>query len=318
MRRSRFLQIAGAAGALSWTASGARAAEAGHWSALAPIPAPRVGAAVAATQSEIYIFGGFSEHGERLNQSYDPEHNRWTERAPLPVPLNYAAAAAAGRFIYIAGGFSDTYAPKYRHALNAAYAYDTTADSWSPIAKLPDARGALCAVERRGRLHVLGGRDDQDAVALHSVYDPRSDSWETLAPLLRARAGFAAVYLQGFIHVLGGVVAGSRAFTVSHDAYDPLADTWRILAPMPVPRSNFGAGVLENTIVAFGGENVEGTLRSVVRYEPERDRWTDLAEMPAPRQSFATARAGNTLYLIGGGRTIGLGTPTGVNEAFEL
>jgi N-acetylneuraminic acid mutarotase len=318
MKRARFGRLLGAAALVPLTSARADAFDPGFWTPRAPIPDARVGPAVAATDAGIFVIGGFAARGERLNQRYETELNRWSDRSAPPVPLNYAAAAASGRWLYVFGGFSDTYAPKYRHALNDAYAYDTQADAWTKIAPMPTARGSACAVARRGLIHVFGGRGDAGALAVHEVYDPRTDAWDSFAPLPAARSGFGAVYLGGYIHVFGGNVALTDAFTGSHDRYDPIDDSWRSLTPMPGPRSNFGCGVLTNLIVAFGGTGMTGALRSAVRYEPERDNWSDLAEMPAPRQSFGAVRSGDAIYAVAGARTPGLVEPVQANEAFAF
>ena len=118
-------------------------------------------------------------------------------------------------------------------------------DKWSAAAPLPVARDHLAAVALDGKIHVIGGRKNNnttDNTAFHDVYDPKTNAWTEAAPMPTARSAMAAVVYQGMILVDGGECDHGHTF-VQNEAYDPKTDRWVELQPI-VGRHGFGAGAL--------------------------------------------------------------------------
>jgi hypothetical protein len=131
--------------------------------------------------------------------------------------------------------------------------YDPASDKWSHAAPLPVARDHLAAIALDGKIHVIGGRKDNnttDNTAFHDVYDPRTNSWVRAAPMPTARSATAVVWYRGMILVDGGECDHAHTF-VQNEAYDPKADRWVELQAI-VGRHGFGAGTIGNLVYFVG------------------------------------------------------------------
>jgi len=79
------------------------------WSAVAPIPTPRGGIALAAIGRRLYVFGG---EGNRAvpsgvfpqTEMYDADLDRWLNRLDMSIPRHGIGAVALGGAIFIPGG----------------------------------------------------------------------------------------------------------------------------------------------------------------------------------------------------------------------
>ena len=70
-------------------------------------------------------------------------------------------------------------------------------------------------------------------------------------------------------------------------------------------------------IVSVGGEEPQGTIRSVFGYDFARGRWRRLPDLPTPRHGLGVAAIGSRVYAIGGGTAPGL-TVSGANESLAV
>jgi hypothetical protein len=70
-------------------------------------------------------------------------------------------------------------------------------------------------------------------------------------------------------------------------------------------------------IVSVGGEQPQGTIRSVYAYELRTKRWRRLADLPSPRHGLGVVASGGRVYVIAGGPQPGL-TVSGVVESLQV
>ena len=119
---------------------------------------------------------------ERLDKIADP----WQLLPPLNAGRgNPAAAALAGR-LYAIGGYGQA-----GNALTSVEALEPGQDTaWSPVADLPEPRGACAAAATQDRIYVTGGDDGTGAPSLNSlvVYDPGTGQWQARAPMITQRS----------------------------------------------------------------------------------------------------------------------------------
>lgn len=66
---------------------------------------------------------------------------RWVTLAPMPTGANHVSVAAYAGKIYALGGFIG----QNKDAIDHAYAYDVTSNSWTTLPPLPRPRGAASA-----------------------------------------------------------------------------------------------------------------------------------------------------------------------------
>jgi len=296
------------------------------WVTLAALPQPATDLAGVAVNGKLYLFGGLD--GIRptgLVLEYDAATDAWTKKKPMPVNLHRFAVAAYGDKIYLFGGFKypDTRANAWQ-PVDTAWRYDPASDEWTPLAAMPDKRGAASAAVVDGRIFVIGGATVQPGtrdIAIepkrrHAIlgtveeYDPKANSWRARTPLPTPRAEAAVATVAGKIYVIGGRIAsvfaedGSETDVV--EGYDPARDLWsRPLAKMPAPRAAMGVASWRNRVVLVGGETTDArgavsAADAVASYEPETNAWRALGALPAPRRGIASGLIGDRFYVAGG------------------
>jgi hypothetical protein len=67
-------------------------------------------------------------------------------------------------------------------------------------------------------------------------------------------------------------------------------------------------------IISVGGEQPQGTIRSVYAYELRAKRWRRLADLPTPRHGLGVVAHGGRVYAVAGGPAPGL-TVSGAVES---
>jgi N-acetylneuraminic acid mutarotase len=209
---------------------------AGSWmSAAAPSQGTLLAAALG-PDGMVYALGGCG-HGTTgplgAVEGFDPSTG-WRARAPMPTPrLSFAAVTASDGRLYAIGGWTiASGSGPMRGAITATVeAYDAVADTWTRVADLPTARGALAAVAAPdGRLYAIGGHAT-GPLATVEAYDPASNTWTPAPSLPTPRSDLAAVVsASGHIYAIGGTTAhatdtaGAALRTV--EIYDPTSQTW--------------------------------------------------------------------------------------------
>lgn len=186
---------------------------------------------------------------------------------------------------------------------------------WRTGPPMPEPRTEVEAVERDGKLLVLGGiTPDRTATEAVAVYDPVQDSWSQRFELAEPLHHTSAVVLDDAVHVLGGYA----------DGFEPLdshwvlrVGTWHEGPPLPTARGALTAEVLDGRIVAVGGANGDGPLGTVEIYDPGAESWESGADLPTPREHLASGVVDETLY-VAGGRQGGLETNLDANEAYDV
>lgn len=216
----------------------------------------------------------------------------WTARAAIPAPASsQPAAAAVGDIIYVTGGTGREYATS---------AYDTTTNTWSPLANMGNPRRLHGCVELNGLVYVFGGLSGAGATATGEVYDPAANTWSPTASLPSARFAMGAATAGGLIYCIGGADAGFASLSQVL-AYDPGANTWTPVAPLPAARTSAGAAALNGLIYLAGGStNTNPQSPDLLEYHPGTDTWTPRSPLPRGRSQLMVQAANDRLYVIGG------------------
>jgi hypothetical protein len=228
--------------------------------------------------------------------------------APLPVPRDHMAVAATGGILYVAGGFAADFQAK-----GDAFAYDPSANAWTPIAPLPDPRGGCWAVGHGNRIYVFGGVNAAGA-AQESVfiYDPATNQWTAGADMPTAREHLNAAVVGDFVYVIGGRSGGTS--TNANERYDPATNSWQTRTPMPTARAAAAVATFGNRIFAAGGETPMLFAVNEV-YDVATDSWSNAAAMDIPRHGIAAVTLDDGILTPGGGTVQGL-QPTAAVDSF--
>jgi hypothetical protein len=212
-------------------------AKADRWVQGPDMPMPTDHAAVAASDSAIFVFGGPFANPSARGYQFDVGNGRWSEAAPLPEPRAAAGAAFVAGRVYVVGGFGAD-----RRELSAALAYDPLAQVWERIADLPTPREHLAVVAYRGRVCALGGHfGAADKTTLVECYDPLARSWAALPPLPVAASDFDAA------------VVGDEIWAVGDDVQVFEGTRWRLGPSLLTPRYGVSAAVIGRSLYVVGG-----------------------------------------------------------------
>lgn len=115
---------------------------AGTWTTAAPLPINVHRGTMQAIGGKLYFTGGSLDSGNGgtsgrtdATYCYDPANNTWSSRASNGLAGTRYASCAIGSKLYIAGGHVSN---EWDCTTNARV-YDTTTDTWSSIALVPNA-----------------------------------------------------------------------------------------------------------------------------------------------------------------------------------
>ncbi len=193
-----------------------------RWRTLeSPIRLNRVGPAVAAANSRIYLFGGLfgvqtPGNAPRVTPSlqlweFNPESGAFAIKRSVPTARGGATACMVKGIIYVFGGFDgDRY-------LDAAEAYSPATDSWTKVTPMPTPRAFSACVVVNDLIYVIGGRNKglfgERVVGVMEMFDPATGIWRDRRAVPTARSDLAAVAIEGVIYVIGGS-EGSRPLSI--------------------------------------------------------------------------------------------------------
>jgi len=269
-----------------------------------PTPRKEIANAAAVLDGRIWVAGGVTPEGRISDalESYDPATDGWQSHAPLPEPLWRAVLAAADGRLYLFGGYRSTGRFPF-DPTDAVYAYDPRTDTWSARSPMPAGpRGAFTAVTAGGRIHVIGGAQN-NGLDRHEVYDPATDRWSTAPALPTPRSGLSAALLGREIVTTGGYVLGAggvRSFATV-EAYDLDTGAWRALPDLPAARFGVGAAALGGRLYVFGGLASDEVPSRALVYDPSKGVWNALPEMPSPVSFMGVAALEGSIHVVGGG-----------------
>ena len=162
----------------------------GTWSAIAPLPTPRVGhTATKMPDGKVLIFGGVDKSNKYVRRAalFDPKTNTWSSfDAPGWAGGPTATLLRTGK-ILVVGGYPDADDAFHLFGFkDNASLFDPATRTWSPTGNQPDYRSSPSAtLLKDGRVLLTGGYDNDWGCPVYSTqtYDPVTDSWSTGANL---------------------------------------------------------------------------------------------------------------------------------------
>ncbi|MFZ5988353.1 MAG: S8 family serine peptidase, partial [Bacillota bacterium] len=229
--------------------------------------------AVAASDSEIYLIGGYD--GTRYLSTvevYNPAAGEFTKRDAasmipnMPTARRGAKAVLIGRKIYVIGGYDGT------QYLDKVEVYDLDSIDKQWITKQKNSTTETWMTPRSnfgmaaygGKIYVFGGVNSSGYLSSIEEYNPATNTWTTLSVRLStARKDLAACTMSGRIYTLGGT-NGSVLGTV--EEFDPETKTIKSWPILSKSRSAFGAAVAYNRIFIVGGIDGNKVLSDVAEY----------------------------------------------------
>lgn len=169
-------------------------------------------------------------------------------------------------------------------------------------------RGECGMAAVNGKLYLIGGGDDQQAV---QSFDPATLKWTTLATAPLLMHHFQAVAYDNNIYILEAFSTNNFPNQTSMPkvyVYDIKKDQWQQGGEMPVERRRAAAGA-----VAYKGKlylvdgilhgHSSGTTNMFDSYDPATKAWTPLPDAPHIRDHCSAAVIKDKLYVAGGRNT---------------
>ena len=248
----------------------------GEWTQLPDLPARREYTRAIATDSAVFVLGGFVQGKPGLPSAdvFRLEVNslplRWQTAAPMLVPRTHMAVGKVGSRLIVAGGnkydIADRgYSPATIQGVTEVFDLAQPERGWAKRAPIPGSPRGWCASAVVGeKFYVLGGvtwtAKARVRLAETLSYDPARDEWKRLADFPMLISGWEGeVFADRYIIAVGG--AGTRWNDVPF-VYDTQTDRWmRIASPLP-PGALFndpGVCIIGDTIYVAGGEGSGGS-----------------------------------------------------------
>jgi N-acetylneuraminic acid mutarotase len=282
----------------------------GHWihSSLSDVLDGRSGHTAVWTGSEMIVWGGGDNTGERYNPSTDSWIHTSTG-ANVPDGREYHTAVWTGKEMIVWGGSFDYNGPY----CNTGGRYDPSTDSWTPTsmgADVPSARYRHTAVWTGTEMIIWGGYSH---TMLHNYfstggrYDPSSDAWKptsTGANVPSGRMLHTAIWSGSEMIVWGGRDDSSVFNTGAR--YNPLTDSWiptSTDANIPSPRGLHTAVWTGSEMIIWGGAGDLGYFNSGGRYNPSTDSWIPTftgLNVPSRRTDHTAIWTGTEMIVWGG------------------
>lgn len=186
------------------------------WQVLPPLTISRQHAAVAASDSYIYVsggeefpYGGAVDSIESAKINVDGSFGTWNIVSHMPSPREHHRMVSAHGFLYIIGGFNSDIsgsADVERSKINI----DGTLGPWVPVSPMVIPRVTHYSVSYNDYIYSLGGEAVSDFQNLTSVErakiksDGSLENWELENSFAQPRGFLGAALVDSFIYVAGG------------------------------------------------------------------------------------------------------------------
>jgi hypothetical protein len=236
-------------------------------------------------------------------KAWDPKTGKWSDAGVMATARSYPASALLkdGRVIVIGGEYmndpTDT-------ILSTAEVYSPTTGTWTATGSLKMARmGATAVTLTDGRVLVVGGYTDADALADSEIWDSTSGKWTAVgaSPVF---GGFALVPLaDGGALLAGGQNDAYIALNTSY-RFDAKTGKWVPAGKMVSTAFNRVAAVLANGQVLVAGglpELHKPAIAAAELFNPATGKWSATVPMPSPREQSGAVRLKDGSILVAGG-----------------
>jgi len=261
----------------------------------ASLPAAVQESAAAATDTKLYVVGGYNSAAQSVSSVFVYNGSQWANGPTFPIAVNHPAAAVFNGDVYVAGGFTSGSATK------RVFKLANGATSWKEVAAMHTGRAAAALVPVGRYLYAIGGLAGSTQIAQVERYDPATDAWTDLIAMPHPR-NHVAGYLDGdFV-----CVAGGREPTTSGavDCLDTMTTTWRAGHSLQIPTSGAAAGIVEGALIVVGGESAGETALVPLLQEGHGGAWST-EPMLDPRHGVGYAPYQGRFWMCGGGTAPG-------------
>lgn len=252
---------------------------------------------------------------------------------PLPKPLSDLTAVVLKTYpeskfdddvVILAGGCDDPLGNVYNNGSGLfecaslsfkSYAFRPSTGKFDVLKDMPRARYRHASAVARGKVWVVGGRDEDDKnIPEIDVYDPVTKEWSTPGslPLERQTSDNAAFTdpSGNHVYVTGGYEQNYTALSATYRFNAQLAFEQRIVSIEPKDDLNRARGDVQAVNAGPRGELAYVTggftddaclpLNSVEKYDVDDDEWTTAPSLNTGRSDKALVELNGKIYALGG------------------
>lgn len=180
----------------------------GKWSRIGESPFESVYPAYSVVGSKVYIFGGSTSATDVTKASadtwiFDTRTKKWEQAPTFPgPPRQIFSAASLGTTVYIFGGLTQESGQAF-HNLSDAYKFDTVANKWQSIKKMPIAMRAFWAVADKASIYLIGGYAESGLNTVYR-YSTDTDQYEMVSTLPQPLMDTKFIYHDGVFYGASG------------------------------------------------------------------------------------------------------------------
>ena len=267
----------------------------GSWTAASSLSQARSSAsAVLLPNGSILLTGGDSGSGPLQSAELFGTDGTVSSAGAMNIARSkhFAVVLSDGR-VLVGGGLTSG-----GGTTNAAEIYDPSANSWTQINPLTQARAnATAALLQDGRMLIAGGDNGGNATNSIEIYDPSSGNFTFAGTLSSARTQHAMAVLQdGRVLIVGGT-DGTNPLA-SSDIFDPVAGTVSAGPNLATARYNASATtLLGGQVAVIGGAGIDGSgnktdLASTEIFDPTAGAFSTVSA------TLTTAREAHQAFLL--------------------
>ncbi|MFC4031331.1 carboxypeptidase regulatory-like domain-containing protein [Streptomyces polygonati] len=241
----------------------------------------------------------------------------WQPLTDLPTAVSGGVAAVNDGVLYTGLGATGngTWSRDF-------WSYDQATGSWHALASPVTKRFAPAYGFIRGKLYVVGGRDEAGiGIRGGEVYDPAANTWSQIADAPLGYGASGGGVAGDKLYVIGGCTIAIGCGTTDVQVYNPATDTWSTGKPYPEPVSYPACGTVEGALTCAGGayqpnDAAAQDTPDTYRLDTSTGAWQRLADAPAGFWGAAGTGAGGRL-LVAGGAQVENGVVTGQSYAYD-
>jgi N-acetylneuraminic acid mutarotase len=207
-----------------------------RWSVKTDRPTYRRHFATSVVNGRLYVIGGIGEIDNGPGfvaaeikshvEIYDAATDRWSTGASAPTALTNARACVVGNQIHVFGGSSVVGMER------SILVYDTTSNSWSAKAPMPNTRYAFDCATVDGAVYLIGGFGVSPPGLFGTVerYDPFVQTWSSPTRLPTPRYPAPSAVVGNRVFTIGGTARSESNGVINDRSVDvvEILDTERL------------------------------------------------------------------------------------------
>lgn len=314
------------------------------WKAIAPGPEKRLDAGRGQIKHELFVAGGFRYDGTVINKLdiFDMAKEKWGPRIDLPANMaetHLGVVSDETRYVYfVTGQLGDNCRPPTPDC----FVFDAETRRFDQLPPLPKARYAPAVQLWNGRLHSIGGAEEdrttpgKDHWSI-AVKDGKAteNQWRAEPPIPRGGHHRASAVINNALYVFGGqegdyvATPGDPTFrcTPKLTAEIKFPDTYRLkigekewsrMADMPMRTAHTEASyvLVDNVFYLLGGDSDRQANDRIVKvndeiqaYYADTDSWKIVGRLPYRLKETVAGYYNGHLYITSGQRSRGPNDP---------